>query len=137
MANAPSNSLNDLMLAEYSARQSSSVVNHNFVAAPAGLTDIVVTGSLSAGTYEIEAVTYVSGTTVAANDENNMVLFVGGSPFLTLLTPVPGTTGSSDVGRQRVRAKLATAGIVGIQSGAAAATAGSTYYGTVVVTRIS
>lgn len=118
------------------AAQISSAAASGQANAPATGATIAATASLPAGLYDVETTTHISGTTVAATDAANMTLFVAGSPFVKLITPVQGTSGAAATGVNRCRVLLATPGVIGAVVGASNATAASVYYATVIATRV-
>lgn len=101
-----------------------------------GVNGVVCTVTLAVGTWDVEAITFISGTTVASLEMTNMRLRIGGVAVSRILNPVPGTTGGVNTGQLRVRVVVA-AGTPALDIVAvAAATAGSIYAGSLVARRV-
>jgi hypothetical protein len=96
---------------------------------------IATTANLTTGTWEIECKTFITGTTVAALESDNMKFQVGATPIATVINPVPGTTGATDTGELRIRVNLAANSPVSINAGVAG-TAGAVYKASIVANKV-
>lgn len=118
------------------AANSNSITDTTTVSAPAAGAVIAVTPALAVGTYDIECITYIGGTTVATLEPTNMRALVGAAAIGRIMNPVPGTTGGVGTGQLRFRyvvtAGTPTASIIAV----AAATAGSVYSASIVAKRV-
>lgn len=103
--------------------------------APAANT-VICTTALAVGTWEVEAITFIGGTTVASLEATNMRLRIGGVAIGRILNPVPGTSGGVGTGQLRCRVVVAVGtpalDIIAVSN----ATAGSVYSGSVVARRV-
>lgn len=118
-----------------SASNVTSLTDTNSVAAP-GANGVVCTVNLTVGTWDIEAITFISGTTVASLEVTNMRLRLNAVAVSRILNPVPSTAGGVGTGQLRLRVVVA-AGTPALDIVAvAAATAGSVYSGSVVARRV-
>lgn len=118
------------------ASNSTSITDTSTVAAPGAGVTIAVTPALSIGTWDIECITYIGGTTVAALEPTNMRALVGVAAVGRILNPVPGTTGGVGTGQLRFRYVVAsgtpTASVIAV----AAATGGSIYSASIVAKKV-
>lgn len=111
------------------------ITDTSSVTSPSAGTTIAVTPALSPGVWDLEAITYIGGTTSDSLEPTNMRLVVGGAAISRIMNPVPGNTGGVGIGQLRVRYKLsssATAGIVAVAN----ATTGAVYSGTIIAKRV-
>lgn len=116
------------------ARVNSTCANGK-VTAPAAAAAICTTASLAVGTWDVEAIAFIGGTTVAATEVDNIELRLGASKITTVIVPVPGTAGANANGSVRVRIQVGTAAAVSLNA-TAAATASSIYVGQITATRV-
>lgn len=117
------------------AENTTSLTDTTTVAAPAAAA-VIATVALSVGTWDIECITYIGGTTVNTLEPTNMRLTVNAAAVGRIMNPVPGTTGGVGTGQLRVRYVVA-AGTPNAQIIAvAAATAGSQYSASIVAKRV-
>lgn len=105
------------------------------VNAPGADTIVAQIASLPAGTYDVECMTFITGTTVASLEADNMAFKIGGTVIGKVLTPVPGTAGAQARGEYRIRINIASPTTISINS-VAAATAGSVYKASIVASKI-
>jgi hypothetical protein len=117
------------------AENSTSVTDTATVAAPGAGVTVCETVALAAGTWDLEAITFIGGTTVAATEQTNMRLRIGTTAISRVLNPVPGTTGAVGTGQLRVRV-IAPGGTTANIIAVAAATASSVYSGSIVARRV-
>lgn len=117
-------------------QQSNSLSDTNTVSAPAANAVLATVTAPATGTYQIEVVSFIGGTTVAATEINNMRLRVGGTAIGRVINPVAGTTGATANGSKRARV-IATSGQVIDVIAVSAATASSLYACDLVATRIA
>lgn len=118
-----------------SASNVNSLTDTNSVTSPAADAVIATTANLPAGTYDLEAITYISGTTVAATEVTNMRLRVGTTAIGRILNPVPGTTGGVATGQLRCRF-IAPGGQAANIIAVAAGTTGAIYSASIVARRV-
>jgi hypothetical protein len=118
------------------AANSTSVTDTATVTAPAAGAAIATTPALSVGTWDIECITYIGGTTVASLEATNMRLLVGAAAIGRIMNPVPGTTGGVGTGQLRVRYKVTSGTPVASIIAVAAGTAGSVYSASIVAKRV-
>lgn len=116
------------------AVRTTSVIDTGKAAAPGAGAAIASVGPLPAGTYEVEITTFITGTTVANLESDNMELRIGGTPVERIINPVSGTTGATSQGKMKFRYDGAAAISVNAN---AAATASSIYMANIVATRIN
>lgn len=117
------------------AANSNSLTDTATVLAPAAGATIATTTNLAAGTWDLEAITFIGGTTVAATEATNMRLRVGTTAIGRILNPVPGTSGGVGTGQLRARFIApggAAANIIAVD----AATASSVYSASIVARRV-
>jgi hypothetical protein len=115
--------------------RSTSIMDSGKVAAPAAGGIIAATAALAQGTWELNFVATIVGTTVAATEVDNMEIYLNGvATDERIIIPVPGTSGA--VGNGELKMRYDGAGIVSVRANAAA-TAGSTYACTIVATRVN
>lgn len=114
---------------------STSVTDTATVNAPAAGATVCETAILAAGTWDLEAITFIGGTTVASVEQTNMRLRIGATAISRILNPVPGTTGGIGTGQLRVRV-VAPGGVTANIIAVAAATASSVYSGSIVARRV-
>lgn len=117
------------------AANSTSLTDTATVNAPgAGATICTVT--LAVGTWDIECITFIGGTTVASLEATNMRLTVNAAAVGRILNPVPGTTGAVGTGQLRVRYVVASGTPAASIIAVSAATASSVYSGSIVAKRV-
>jgi hypothetical protein len=117
------------------AANTTSVTDTATVTSPGAGAAIATTAQLAAGTWDIEAITFIGGTTVASLEATNMRLLVGAAAIGRIMNPVPGTSGGIGTGQLRVRYVLAapaTASIIAVAAG----TSGSVYSASIVAKRV-
>jgi hypothetical protein len=102
--------------------------------APGVGVDIAVTPALDAGVWDIEIFSTIGGTTVAALESFNMEVLNNGVSYCRVINPVPGTAGSTGLGRLKYRYN--GSGPITVQA-AEAATASSYYAATIIATRVN
>lgn len=117
------------------AENSNSLTDTATVAAPGAGATIATTANLAAGTYDLEAITFIGGTTVASLEQTNMRLRVGATAIGRILNPVPGTTGGVGTGQLRARF-IAPGGTAANIIAVDAATASSVYSASIVARRV-
>lgn len=122
-----------ITIAEPLASRVTSTFANGKQAAPAANTPIATTANLSTGTWDIEARIVIAGTTVANNEIDNIRFHIGVTPVAAPTIDVRGTTGGAAIFRARVNLGAPTP--VSIESGPAAATAGSIYAADIVATK--
>lgn len=113
---------------------STSATDTSTVNAP-GAGAVIATVALQPGTYDIECITFIGGTTSATLEPTNMRLIVGAALIGRIMNPVPGTSGAIGTGQLRVRYVLnsaANAQIIAVS----AATASSVYSASIVAKRV-
>lgn len=103
---------------------------------PAALAAIATTPNLAAGTWDIEVFSFIGGTTVAANELDNMKFNIGATPVATILNPVPGVAGATSNGVFRIRVNLGGSTPVSVTTGILATT-GAIYSASIIATRIA
>lgn len=111
-----------------------SVSAQGTVAAPAAFTPIATTATLPPGTYTVSGSVTLGGTLTAGTDNGNVRLVANGAAFATL--PVPAVDGTYPYGPITFTIGPASSTVI-LQSGANAATAGSTYGGGLTVTPLN
>lgn len=117
-------------------QQSTSLSDTNVVTSPgAGATLATVTVPAT-GTYQVEVVSAIGGTTVAATEMNNMRLRVNAVAVGRVITPVVGTAGSSGVGSKRARIQATSGQTIDVIA-VLAGTTGAVYGCDLVATRMS
>ncbi|GHF92110.1 hypothetical protein [Streptomyces griseosporeus] len=114
---------------------STSTTANGSVTSPGADAAIATTATLPAGTWEIEAKTFITGTTVAALESDNMKFKIGATAVATIINPVPGTTGATDTGEIRMRVNLPAPSPVSVASGAAGTT-GAVYKASIVANKV-
>lgn len=118
------------------AANSTSLTDTAVANAPLAGNAIATTPNLSVGTWDIECITFISGTTVASLETINMRALVGGAFIGRILNPVPGTTGGVGTGQLRFR-YVVTAGTPAASIIAVAnATASSVYAASIVAQKV-
>ena len=117
------------------AANSTSLTDTATVSAPTANT-VICTVNLSVGTWDLECITFIGGTTVASLEATNMRLRVNAAAVGRILNPVPGTTGGVGTGQLRARYVVAAgtpaADIIAVSN----ATASSVYSGSIVARRV-
>lgn len=114
-----------------------SITGRAQVAAPAAATQIVTVASTTAGLYKVECAVSITGTTVVANDSNNMGIYVNNVLKVVVPYILPGTAGMTAYTEVRsYQFTIGAAQNVEVRSLANAATAGSTYHGSVSITKL-
>jgi hypothetical protein len=117
------------------AANSTSLTDTNTVTAPAaGAT--ICTVNLTVGTWDIECITYIGGTTVNTLEPTNMRLTVNAAAIGRIMNPVPGTTGGVGTGQLRARYVVASGTPAASIIAVSAATASSQYSGSIVARRV-
>lgn len=91
--------------------------------------------NLSPGTYEVEVTTFITGTTVATLESDNMQFMIGAAASGKIINPVPGTTGASSNGVFHTRVNLAATTTLSVVA-VGAATPGSVYKASIVAQKI-
>lgn len=149
------NSLNDNMAAYFAAlmegigsvvggqpasiptvQQSTSQSDTNVVTSPSANAVLATVTVPATGVYQVEVVSAIGGTTVAATEMNNMRLRVNNVAVGRVLTPVPGTAGGTGIGQKKARI-AATSGQVIDVIAVLAGTTGAVYGCDLVVSRMS
>ncbi|MFF5977029.1 hypothetical protein ACFY7C_36615 [Streptomyces sp. NPDC012769] len=105
------------------------------VNAPAAGATVASIANLTAGTYEVEVTSFITGTTVATLESDNMRFHIGATPAGVIINPVPGTTGATDVGSFSTRINLTATTTISVVA-IGAATAGSVYKASIVAKKI-
>lgn len=118
------------------SQQSTSLSDTNIVAAPAANAVLATVTAPATGTYQIEIVSFISGTTVASLETNNMRLRVNGVAVGRVINPVPGTTGATSNGGKRARVQATSGQVIDVIA-VSAATASSSYACDLVASRIA
>lgn len=148
-------SLNDLMYAYYASivdgsavvsggipstipvvQQSTSLSDTNVLNAPAANAVLATVTITSAGTYAVEVVSAIGGTTAATVEMNNMRLRLNTVAVGRIINPVPGTSGATATGNKRARIVAAQGDTINVIA-VVAATAGSVYGCDLVASRIA
>jgi hypothetical protein len=115
-------------------QQSTSLSDTNTVPAP-GINGVLASVTVPAtGTYEVEVVSFIGGTTVAALEATNMRLRVNAVAVGRVVNPVPSTTGAVGIGSKRARIQATSGQVIDVVA-VAAATAASSYTCDLVATR--
>ena len=117
------------------AANSTSITDTNTVTSPAAGAAIATTPQLSVGTWDIEVITFIGGTTVASLEATNMRLTVGAAAIGRVLNPVPGTSGGVAAGNLRVRYVVNSAAPASVVA-VSAATAGAVYSASIVAKKV-
>lgn len=118
------------------AQNATSVTANGKVTTPAALAAIATTPNLAAGTWDIEVWVFIGGTTVANLEVDNSKFNIGATPVATIIVPVAGTTGASDVANFRIRVNLGGATPVSVTVGALGTT-GAIYSASIIATKKS
>ncbi len=107
------------------------------VAAPAAATSLLSVASTTAGLYEVNVTVAVTGVTVAANDSNNMGLYVNAVLKAVIPYLVTGVTGMATYSEARtLQFSIGAAQNVEIRSMTNAATASSSYMAALSITKM-
>lgn len=132
-------SLNDLMYAYYSNHSESlddtSYTADGSVDDPTAGSDIATISELPVGTWDVECRVFITGTTVASLESDNSVFKIDDEDVTSILCPVDGTSGATNLGVLNIRVTLDS--VVPISVGVEDnATTDSTYKATIVASRV-
>lgn len=111
-----------------------SITANGKVTSPAAGVAIATTANLAAGTWDIEATVFISGTT-APVEVDNCKFRIGATPVATIIVPVAGTTGATNNAVFHMRINLGGTAPVSVNT-AAEATTDSVYAATIIATRV-
>lgn len=117
------------------AARTQSITGANKVAAPGAAAVIATTASLAVGIWDVEVTAFITGTTVANLELDNLRVRNGTTVVGTIIVPVSGTTGATENGTFRMRMNINPSAAISVITNAAA-TASSIYAATISCTRV-
>lgn len=113
-----------------------SVTANGKVTTPAAAAPIAATANLAAGTWDVEVTSFITGTTVANLELDNLKFRIGATTVATIISPVSGTTGATVNSVFKIRVNIPVPTPVSVVAGALATTA-AIYAATIIATRVS
>lgn len=114
---------------------SANVSTTSSVNAPGADAVVASIANLPGGTYEVDITTFITGTTVATLESDNMQFKVGSTASGKIINPVSGTTGATDTGKFSTRINIASPTTISVNA-VGAATASSVYKASIVAKKI-
>lgn len=117
------------------SQQVTSLSDTNVVTSPGAGAVLATVTVPSNGVYNVEVNSFIGGTTVAANEINNMRLRVNAVAVGRIVNPVPGTTGATSNGRKSARIAATTGQVIDVIA-VNAGTVGAIYAADLVASRM-